>query len=391
MTELAVSEEPMYRMRDNVQSRWISFENPSGSPGAGARANQGAKGAAFQSIQAGEEKILMDFEGGGIIHRMWCTLSQREPKDLRSYVLRMYWDNAEKPAVEVPLGDFFGAILGEVRPFEGALFSSPEGRSFNFTVDMPFRARARVTLKNESETELNQFFYDINYSSMTHEENTLYFHAAWHRERYTELKKDFEILPKITGAGRFLGAHIGVIGHPGNLGWWGEGEVKMYLDGDTELPTLVGTGTEDYVGTGYLQGEFSHRYQGSLLIDNVNQYFTFYRYHIPDPIYFHQDIRVTIQQIGGAMQEFVKEMLANGVEILPISVGAKDKYVNLLEGDPPKTLDDPDIPYGWTNYYRRDDICATAFFYLNHPENNLPPIAPVSERIIAVGERRSVQ
>lgn len=381
--------DPLYLMRDDVQSRWVSFENPAGEPGAGAKANQGAKGAAFSTIKAGEEKVLMDVEASGVIHRMWCTLSQREPKDLRSYVLRMYWDGAAKPAVEVPFGDFFGAILGEVKPFDSALFSSPEGRSFNFTLDMPFQKHARVTLTNESGEDLNQFFYDINYSLMAHEKVPLYFHAAWRRERPTELKKDFEILPQVTGKGRFLGAHIGVIGDPRNLGWWGEGEVKMYLDGDQAFPTLAGTGTEDYAGTGYLQGEFAHRYQGSLLIDNVNQYFTFYRYHVPDPIFFHREIRVTLQQIGGAMQEFVKEMLANKVEILPISVGAEKQYVNLLESDPPRSLDDPDIPYGWTNYYRRDDVCAVAFFYLDAPENSLPPLAPIDARIAAIGERHA--
>lgn len=381
--------EPLYLMRDDVQSRWVSFENPTGEPGLGGKANQGAKGAAFATIKAGEEKTLMEVDGSGVIHRMWCTLSQRTPKDLRSYVLRMYWDNAARPAVEVPFGDFFGAILGEIKPFQSALFSSPEGRSFNFMLDMPFQKHARVTLTNESGEDLNQFFFDINYSLMAHEQPPLYFHAAWRRERPTELKKDFEILPKISGKGRFLGAHVGVIGDPANLGWWGEGEVKMYLDGDQAFPTLAGTGTEDYAGTGYLQGEFAHQYQGSLLIDNVNQYYTFYRYHVPDPIYFHQDIRVTLQQIGGAMQEFVKEMLANNVEILPISVGAEKQYVKLLESDPPKALDAPDVPYGWTNYYRRDDVCAVAFFYLDAPENGLPPIAPLDARIAAIGERHA--
>lgn len=381
--------EPLYQAPGKVHSRWVSFENPTGEPGMGGRANQGAKGAAFQTIKAGEQKVLMDVNGGGVIRRMWCTLSQRAPADLRAYVLRMYWDKAEKPAVEVPLGDFFGAIHGEINPFENIFFSSPEGRSFNFTVEMPFQSAARITLTNESDKDLDQFFYDINYTLEEHPEPPLFFHATWRRERYTELKQDFEILPRVTGRGRFLGAHIGVIGHPDNIGWWGEGEVKLYLDGDTAFPTLVGTGTEDYVGTGYLQGEYAHRFQGSLLIDNVNQYYGFYRYHVPDPIYFHRDIRVTLQQIGGAMQEFVKEMLANQVEILPISVGAENHYVNLLESDPPKTLDDPDIPYGWTNYYRRDDVCAVAFFYLDSPENPLPPIAPLEARIEAIGERRS--
>ncbi|HPX85610.1 MAG TPA: DUF2961 domain-containing protein [Candidatus Hydrogenedentes bacterium] len=379
---------PLYRMEDNVRSHWVSFENPDAAKGSGGTANGGAKGAAFQVIKAGEEKVLMDVSGSGLIHRMWCTLPKRSPRDLRSFVLRMYWDQAAKPAVEVPFGDFFGAILGEVRPFHNDLFSSPEGRSFNFTIPMPFQTHARITFTNESDEDLPQFFYDINYSEMKFEEKPLYFHAVWHRERYTELRRDFEILPRTTGKGRYLGTHLGIIGHPDNLGWWGEGEVKIYLDGDTALPTLIGTGTEDYVGTGYFQGEFAHPYQGSLLIDNVNQYWTMYRYHIPDPVFFHQDIRVTIQQIGGAMQEYVKEMLSKGVEILPISVGAQDGFVPLLESEPPRSLNDPGIPYGWTNFYRRDDVCAVAFFYLDAPENQAPPISPLAERLTAIGERR---
>ncbi len=380
---------PLYEMRNDVQSRWSSPENPKGEKGAGGSANRGAKGSAFIRVKPGEEATLMDVEGSGVIHRMWLTISQRSPKELRSYVLRMYWDNAETAAVEAPFGDFFGAILGEMTAFESELFSSPEGRSFNACVPMPFRTRARITLTNESQEELNQVFYDINYSLMDHGETApLYFHAAWRRERWTELGKDFVMLPTVRGRGRFLGVHVGVIGHPDNLGWWGEGEVKLFLDGDDALPTLVGTGTEDYVGTGYFQGQYSHRYQGSLLIDNVNQYWTFYRHHVPDPIFFHQDIRVSIQQIGGAMQEFVREMVQRGVEIIPISAAPKERHVNLLESEPPKTLDDPDVPYGWTNYYRRDDVCATALFYLDAPENGLPRIAPVEERIVAVGERQ---
>ncbi|NLN94193.1 MAG: DUF2961 domain-containing protein [Candidatus Hydrogenedens sp.] len=381
---------PLYEMEEEVQSRWVSFENPSGERGTGGTANDGAKGDAFRSVAPGEEVVLMDFSGSGVIHRMWCTLPRRSPRDLRSFVLRMYWDHGEKAAVEVPFGDFFGAILGETRAFHNELFSSPEGRSFNFTIPMPFQTRARITFTNESDKELPQFFYDINYSVRKHEKKPLYFHATWRRDGHTALREDFEILQKTTGKGRYLGTHLGIIGHPDNLGWWGEGEVKIFLDGDTTLPTLVGTGTEDYVGTGYFQGEFVHPHQGSLLIDNVNQYWTMYRYHIPDPVFFHEDIRVTIQQIGGAMKEHVKEMVDKGVDILPISVGAESGFVPLLEGDSPRSLDDPDVPYGWTNYYRRDDVCATVFFYLDTPENQAPPLAPLEERLVAIGERRNV-
>ncbi|MCK5862870.1 MAG: DUF2961 domain-containing protein, partial [Candidatus Hydrogenedentes bacterium] len=144
----------LYEMRDDVQSRWVSFENTTGAKGIGGKSNKGAKGAAFNSVAAGEEVVLMDVTGAGVVHRMWFTLSNRSPEMLRSIVLRMYWDDADTPAVEVPFGDFFGAILGKMTVFESELFSSPEGRSFNMCVPMPFRTHARITFTNESDEEL---------------------------------------------------------------------------------------------------------------------------------------------------------------------------------------------------------------------------------------------
>jgi hypothetical protein len=369
-------------MPDRTVTRWSSFENPTGEKGKGGTTNRGAKGAAFQKVSAGETVVLMEAAGSGTVRRIWMTLSDRSPKALRSYVLRMYWDNSDKPAVEVPLGDFFGAILGEMRPFEAELFSSPEGRSLNSTVPMPFRTAARITFTNESDKDLRQLFYDVNYTlGEEHPENSLYFHASWSRQRWTELAEDFEILPVIEGRGRFLGTHVGIIGHPDNVGWWGEGEVKIYLDGDTDLPTLVGTGTEDYVGTAYGQGEFSNRYQGSILIDNKGLNWTFYRHHIPDPIFFHSDIRVTIQQMGGASKKAVLELLEKGVQVQPISVHNDRQFVGLMEGEG-KELSDESVPEGWTNMYRRDDVSAVALFYLDKPANQLPAIAPLSQRIV---------
>ena len=373
---------PLYEMPADTQSRWSSFENPKGEKGAGGVANRGGKGAAFEPVAPGETKVLMDVQSPGTIHRMWFTLRNRTPRDLRAYVLRFYWDAAATPAVEVPFGDFFGAILGQAIPFENELFANPEGRSFNCYIPMPFRNAAKVTFTNESSQLLDQLFYDIDYTvTAAQPENTLYFHAIWRRERPTELGKDFEILPKVSGRGRFLGAHLGVIGNPAVEGWWGEGEVKMYLDGDAGFPTIVGTGTEDYIGTAYGQGQFAGRYQGSLLVDNTNRKWAFYRYHVPDPVYFHQDIRVTIQQMGGADKKVVQEMLKKGVEVRPVTVHGDGKMYNLLEMDPePDLLTDTSLPDGWTNMYRRDDVCAVALFYLDAPENGLPRLAPVEER-----------
>lgn len=372
----------LYAMPPGVESRWVSFENPNAAKGQGAQANAGAKGAAFDKVEGGETKTLLDFQGAGVIHRMWCTLENRGPEMLRSLRLRFYWDQSPTPAVDVPLGDFMGAMLGETTAFESALYSSPEAKSFNLYIPMPFRSGARVTLTNESNLVLEKFFYDINFSVLpAFPEDALYFHATWRRERWTALDRDFRILPKVSGRGRYLGAHVGVIGHPDNLGWWGEGEVKMYLDGDSEYPSIVGTGTEDYIGTGWGQGAFNHQFQGCLVSDAKRCHYTFYRYHVPDPVYFQEDIEVAIQQIGGAPKKLVIQMLDKGVPVKPISVNPDGEFIPLLEGDTPRDVRDPSLPDGWTNYYRRDDYCAVALFYLDKPENGLPELAPVAQRV----------
>jgi hypothetical protein len=373
--------EELYRVPPGVESRWTSFENITGEKGAGGKANGGAKGAAFSTVAAGEEKVLLDVTGSGTVRRMWLTLGSRVPEALRSFVIRMYWDGETKPAVEAPFGDFFGHILGESRTFESDFFSSPEGRSFNCVIPMPFRKGAKITFTNESSMLLPQFFFDINYTiNEKHPEDALYFHSYWHRVPRTELGKDFEILPKVSGTGRYLGMHMGIIGDKDAVGWWGEGEVKAFLDGDTEHPTLCGTGTEDYVGTAYGQGEYYNRYQGSLITDNARRRWTFYRLHVPDPVYFHKDARVTIQQMGGTTRKSVQDMLAKGVEIKPVSIqNDEDGFLPLIEGE--KDIADPALPDGWTNYYRRDDVSAVAYFYLDKPTNELPAIQPLEERV----------
>ncbi|HEX6385421.1 MAG TPA: glycoside hydrolase family 172 protein, partial [Anaerolineae bacterium] len=232
---------PLYH-KHPYRTRWTSFENPSGTKGHGGRENQGAKGHAFDSLAPGETKVLLDVAGAGLVHRIWLTLRQRTPQVLRALRLEMFWDGAETPAVAVPLGDFFCAGLALV-PFENELFASPEGRSFIATVPMPFRTAARITLTNETDQEIPYLFYDINYSlADTRDEHALFFHAHWRRENPTTLSRDFTVLPRVTGSGRFLGAFFSVITNPlYENTWWGEGEVKVYLDGDDTYPSLVGT------------------------------------------------------------------------------------------------------------------------------------------------------
>ncbi len=371
----------LYLRNRTAQTRWSSFENPTGEKGQGGKENGGAKGHPSNSIKAGESRVLLDVSGAGQIRRMWFTLKERDPIMLRSLRLDMYWDGASAPAVSVPFGDFFGAILGQPVAFENELFASPEGKSFNCYIPMPFRKSAKVVVTNESNRDIKELFYDIAYLTGEVDRNALYFHAYWHRERWTQLGRDFEILPRVKGEGRFLGSHMGVMIHPDNGGWWGEGEVKVFLDGDTAHPTLVGTGTEDYIGTGWGQGKFTGRFQGSLIADkNIGKY-GFYRYHVPDPVYFHKDIRVTIQQMGGASKNKILELMQKGVPMDPVTVVSESGLVKLLELSPKPRLEDvKSAPDAWTNAYRRDDWSAVAYFYLDSPSGALPKLAPAEKR-----------
>jgi hypothetical protein len=372
----------LYMMPEDKESRWVSFENLNGAKGRGGMENQGAKGHAFDKIPAGQSINLVDINGSGSIRRIWLTFSDRSPEMLRSLRIDMYWDGSDKPAVSAPIGDFFGIGLGKRMPFENALFSDPEGRSFNCNIPMPFKESARITLTNESEKDLVAIFYDVNLLMETHGEDMLYFHTYWGRANPTTLTEDFEILPKVAGNGRFLGTNIGVRTNKAyKQTWFGEGEVKIYLEGDTDYPTLVGSGTEDYIGTSYGQGVFAHRYQGSPIANPETGEFAFYRYHIPDPIFFRQDIRVSIQQIGGAMKEVVKEFMAKGAALKPVSIHNDEGFHKLMSPEGEVNLESPDLPDGWTNFYRQDDVSATAYFYLNKAASRLPELPAVAERV----------
>ena len=381
MAPVAETSPPLFVLPSGVETRWASFENPSGRKGAGAMENKGAKGHAFHVLEPGEIATMMEHTGSGTIRRMWLTLNTRKPEDLRALRLRMYWDQAEKPAVDVPLGDFFGMVHGQKITLENALFSTGEGRSFNCYIPMPFRKGARITMSNETAHPVT-LFYDVNYTTGDrHDENVLYFHASWRRERYTKLGKDFEILPKVQGRGRFLGCHVGMLRKEGNVGWWGEGETKIYLDGDDAWPTLAGTGAEDYIGSAYAVGPFQNRFQGFW---TSFAYPAYYRYHIPDPVYFRQSCRVTIQQLGGTAKKHVMKMLAEGVEIQPVGVNPPGSdMIKFLETG--ESISDAKYPENtYTLFYRRDDVCAVALFYLDRPTSGLPELAPVAERIVAL-------
>jgi hypothetical protein len=366
-----------------VQTRWISFENPTSARGAAALENKGGKGHPCDCLKAGETKTLLDVTGSGLINRIWLTVRDRSPEMLRSLRLDMFWDHAVKPAVSCPLGDFFGIGLGRRVAFESALFSDPEGRSFNCFIPMPFRKAARITLTNESGQDLSHVFYDVNLLlNLDHSPETLYFHAHWRRESPNELGRDFLILPPVPGSGRFLGCNIGVIANPiYEKAWWGEGEVKVWFGAD-EHPTLCGTGTEDYIGTAWGQGQYAHRTQGCPVADAEKAQWCFYRYHVDDPVFFDDGCRVAIQTMGGCKRDKTIALMEKGAPIIPAVIDPVQMtaLVHLQDMKQPVNLRDPAIPGAWCNFWRQDDWSATAYFYLNSHEGVLPPIPPAPVR-----------
>lgn len=365
-----------------VQSRWASFENPTAGRNCAGLENKGGKGHPCDTLAAGQTRTLLDVGGSGTIRRIWMTINDRKPDMLRGLRLDMFWDQAAQPAVSCPLGDFFGVGLGRRVPFESALFSDPEGRSFNCFIPMPFRKSARMTLTNESGRDLPALFYDVDLElNVEHTAETLYFHTHWRRESPNELGREFVILPPVKGSGRFLGCNIGVITDPvyGDA-WWGEGEVKIWL-GDDEHATLCGTGTEDYIGTAWGQGAYAHRSQGCLVADKENRHWAFYRYHIDDPIYFDDGCKVAIQTIGGIHKPKVIELKKNGARLIPVAIGSCSMTPPTLLLDLPQPVDLESVPDGWCNFWRQDDWSSAAYFYLDSPGGVLGPPAAASQRV----------
>ncbi|RYF97948.1 MAG: DUF2961 domain-containing protein [Chitinophagaceae bacterium] len=237
---------------------------------------------------------------------------------------------------------------------------------------------------------LSHLFFDINFEKLnTWNTNNLYFHCYWSRDTATRLAKDFELLPGVKGRGRFLGVNIGVIANPIYKDhWWGEGEVKMYLDGDKTFPTLVGTGAEDYIGTAWGQGLFFNDYTGCLLDNKDSTGWAFYRFHIPDPIYFKTDLRVTIQQMGSNKKELISDLQKTGVPMIPVTIDdQKQKIHHLYSPDSVVNLGDPALPGGYAMFYRSDDVSATSYFYLDKPAGTLPPLQPLSIRTAKLRKR----
>jgi hypothetical protein len=373
----------LFEFNENSTPRWSSFENITAEKGKGGMENNGAKGHPSNGVEPGETKVLLNVKGAGIVNRMWVTINDRSPEMLRSLKLEMFWDGETKPAVSIPFGDFFGIGLGQTAKFNNTFFANPEGRSFLSFIQMPFKTGARIQVTNESNKRLSHLFFDINFERIpTWINSYLYFHCFWSRDTATALAKDFELLPHINGKGRFLGVNVGINANPVYEDyWWGEGEVKMFLDGDNKFPTLVGTGAEDYIGTGWGQGEFFNDYSGCLVANKNNLGWAFYRYHVPDPIYFKKDLKVTLQQMGGNRKDLVSGLQKKGVPLIPVAIDDLTKIHPLYKKDSLVQLDAAGLPEGFSNFYRSDDVSAAAYFYLDKPSSALPVLQPLKIRV----------
>ena len=299
MTEPPGSPDVPYDLGVPLKSRSISFENPTGEPGEGGKTASGLgvgrKGFPAKNIAAGETVVLCDINSSGTIRHIWMTGGFKDhPLALRSMVIRAYWDGQEYPSIECPLGDFMGAANARVAPYQSAVHSTGINAAFNLWLPMPFEKEARITLSNEGDTDIT-LFYQIDYTiGDRHPGETGRLHVCFRRENPTVMKQDFEILPRRSGKGRYLGAVLGIRSMDEH--WWGEGEIKIFMDGDTDFPTICGTGSEDYVCLSYGMQETPFRYHGCSW--DRDGYISMYRWHLPDPIYWERECRITIQQIG---------------------------------------------------------------------------------------------
>lgn len=315
---------------DQGRSRAVNAENPTGEKGNGGKAASALgvsrKGApCIPEIKPGETAVLADIDGTGVIEHIWITVtdktSDRNPYVLRDLILRMYWDGEETPSVEVPLGDFFCCGFGKACIVNSMPIVVNPNRGMNCYWSMPFASHARITVENQNEEPIPAFFYQIDYCEYdTLPEDSAYFHAQWRRQKITEKAQDYIVLDHVKGKGRYVGTYLALTAL--ERYWWGEGEMKFYLDGDQEYPTICGTGTEDYFGGAWsfasydafgkmTETTYNTMFMGYPYHSDRNECVSnpyhddyapamrgFYRWHIPDPIRFQKDLKVTLQQIG---------------------------------------------------------------------------------------------
>ena len=299
-----------------AKTRSISAENFTGEKGKGGMATEGTGAHAARELgqgwkvspsirlEARTKFVLAEIEGPGAIQHIWITTHR---KHWRQLVLRFFWDDEPHPSVEVPYGDFFCSGWCEFAQINSLPVAVNPHGGMNSYWEMPFRKSARLEIENLSDEDAT-VYYQIDYVLTEVPDDAAYFHAFWRRSNPLPYKEVHTLVDHIRGQGQYVGTYIawGV----NNSGWWGEGEVKFYIDGDRDFPTICGTGTEDYFGGAWnfdVNGEyrtFSTPYLGLPQVIRPDglyrsqQRFGMYRWHIQDPIRFEKDLRVTIQALG---------------------------------------------------------------------------------------------
>ena len=350
---------PVSRLR-SVRTRSISPENFDGSAGGGGRATEGTGASCARDLGTGWKIspsvdipsratfTLAEIDGPGKINHFWITTHK---DNWRTLLLRAYWDGADEPAVEVPYGDFFCHGWGEFSQVSSQMVAANPHGGFNSYWPMPFRTGARWTLENLSPVAV-RVYYQLTYELDGDYADEGYFHAQWRRSNPLEYLKTHVLLDNVLGSGHYVGTYLawGV----NSNGWWGEGEMKFYLDDDDGFPTICGTGTEDYFGgawnfdvpgRGYTT--FSTPYLGMPQVIRPDglyasqQRFGMYRWHVPDPIHFATRLRVEIQALGWRA--------------------------------------------GWRYLPLRDDIASTSLFYLDGPTTDRPPTPSADDLEIHLG------
>jgi hypothetical protein len=313
----------LYRL-SAAKTRSISPENFTGEKGKGGMATEGTGASAARGlgqgwkvspsirIEPGETRVLGEIKGSGAIQQIWLTSANLRWRDL---ILRIWWDDQEHPSVESPLGDFFCCGWNQFAQVNSLAVCVNPGRAFNCYWEMPFRKAARIEIENRDPDNFGIIYYQINYTLTDVPEDAAYFHAKFRRTNPLPFKTDYTIIEGIKGKGQYVGTYMawGV----NNSGWWGEGEIKFFMDGDKQFPTICGTGTEDYFCGAYnFDGgvvddtmdsryrEYTSPYSGLpqvLRPDGTyrsQQRFGMYRWHLSDPIRFESDLKITIQALG---------------------------------------------------------------------------------------------
>lgn len=342
-----------------AETRSISAENFHGEKGKGGMATTGANERAARELGQGwkvspciniephETVTIAEIEGPGAIQHIWLTV---HPTWWRRLVIRMYWDDEKTPSVETPLGDFFANGWCERCNISSLPIAVNPAGGFNSYWELPFRKKAKITIENLTPEKAHGFYYQVDYTLTDIPKDTAYFHAQWRRSNPLAYQDVHTLLEGVKGDGHYVGTYIawGV----NNRGWWGEGEIKFYMDGDKDWPTICGTGTEDYFGGAWnfehpmgQYGVYSTPYLGMpqvIVPDGLyqsQQRFGMYRWHIQDPIRFHKDLRVTIQALGW------RSPMEGDLRYLPL----------------------------------QDDIASTSFWYQAEPHTPFPELGDMND------------